>query len=97
MTRASHARLAGFTFFAIGSSLFSWLLLRGQMIPMALASPGVIASALLVAILPLQAAGRVGVGGVTTSIWLPMLVFEVTLAVWLVARGVSPPAQRRAA
>ena len=35
-------------FFAVGSLLFSWLLLRGRMIPVGLAWLGVIASALLV-------------------------------------------------
>ena len=36
----------GEIFFAVGSALFSWLLLRGRMIPVALAWLGVIASAL---------------------------------------------------
>src|SRR5712691_3715900 len=42
------------TFFAVGSTLFCWLLLRGRMIPAALAWLGVLASVLLVVILPLQ-------------------------------------------
>jgi hypothetical protein len=45
------------TFFAVGSTLFSWLLLRGRMIPVALAWLGVLASILLVVGLPLQLAG----------------------------------------
>jgi hypothetical protein len=44
-------------FFAVGSLLFSWLLLRGRMIPVPLAWLGVLASVLLVVILPLQLAG----------------------------------------
>lgn len=44
-------------FFAVGSTLFSWLLLRGRMIPVLLAWLGVAASALLVVGLPLQLAG----------------------------------------
>ena len=44
-------------YFAVGSLLFSWLILRGRLIPAALAQLGVIASALLVVILPLQLAG----------------------------------------
>src|SRR5687768_14335136 len=41
------------TFFAVGSTFFSWLLLRGRMIPIPLAWLGVVASVLLVACLPL--------------------------------------------
>ena len=87
-------------FFAVGSTLFSWLLLRGRMIPVALGWLGVLASALLVAILPLQLAGLVGAstnwfGAVTWLMWLPMLVFEVTLAPWLIVKGVATPSRRQ--
>src|SRR5829696_5966273 len=44
-------------FFAVGSTLFCWLLLRGRLIPAALAWLGVLASVLLVVVLPLQLAG----------------------------------------
>jgi hypothetical protein len=81
------------TFFSVGSALFSWLLLRGRMIPVPLAWLGVLASALLVLCLPLQLVGRLG-GAVGSLLWLPMLVFEVTLAVWLLVKGVAPPATR---
>jgi len=83
------------TFFAVGSTLFSYLLLRGRMIPVALAWLGVVASILLVIGLPLQAAGFLR-GPITSVMWLPMLVFEVPLAVWLIAKGaaISAPAQR---
>lgn len=47
-------------FFAVGSTIFSWLLLRGRLIPVPLAWLGVIASALLAVILPLQVAGLFG-------------------------------------
>jgi len=87
------------TFFAVGSTLFSWLLLRGRMIPVALAWLGVLASVLLVAILPLQLAGLFGGpatwgSSVTWLMWLPMLVFEVVLALWLIIKGVAMPAPR---
>lgn len=81
---------AGATFFAVGSAVFSWLFLRGKMIPAALAWLGVIASALLVALLPLQLAGLPG-GTITQYVWLPMLVFEVALALWLIVKGVAAP------
>jgi hypothetical protein len=83
-------------FFAVGSTLFSWLLLRGRLIPVALAWLGVLASVLLVVILPLQLAGLFGgpiswSASVTWLVWLPMLVFEVTLALWLLIKGVAMP------
>jgi hypothetical protein len=81
-------------YFAVASLLFSWLLLRGQMIPAILAQLGVIASVLLVVILPLQLAGLFGgsmswSASVTWLVWLPMLVYEVTLAAWLIVKGVN--------
>lgn len=87
---------ASATFFAVGSTLFSWLFLRGRMIPVALAWLGVIASILLVVLLPLQLAGLLG-GPITSLMWLPMLVFEVALALWLIVKGVAGPGQRRPA
>jgi hypothetical protein len=83
--------MIGATFFAVGSVLFSYLLLRGRMIPAALAWLGVIASVLLVVGLPGQ------LSGFFTSpafglMWLPMLVFEVTIALWLLIKGVATPA-----
>ena len=83
------------TFFAVGSTLFSYLLLRGRMIPIALAWLGVAASVLLVIGLPLQAAGFLR-GSMSSVMWLPMLVFEVPLGVWLMVKGaaISARAQR---
>lgn len=83
-------------FFALGSTLFSWLFLRGRMIPAALAWLGFVASVLLVVILPLQFVGLFGgvanwFSAVTWLVWLPMLVFEVTLALWLIIKGVAIP------
>lgn len=81
-------------FFAVGSTLFSWLLLRGRMIPVALAWLGVLASVLLVVVLPLQLAGLFGgpmawSASITWIVWLPMLVFEVAFALWLIIKGVA--------
>jgi hypothetical protein len=83
-------------FFAVGSTLFSWLLLRGRLIPAPLGALGVVASAVLAIVLPLQLAGFIGASvnnffsAVTWLVWLPMLVFEVTLAAWLLIKGVAP-------
>ena len=81
-------------FFAVGSLLFSYLLLRGRLIPTALAQLGVVASALLVVILPAELAGLFGgsmswESSITWLVWLPMLIFEVTFAFWLMIKGVK--------
>ena len=92
----------GAIYFAVGSLLFSWLLLRGQMIPIALARLGVVGSGLLVVIIPLQRTVLAGGGPnwasmMTWFMWLPMLVFELTLAVWFIVKGVAAPARSAAA
>jgi hypothetical protein len=92
----------GAIYFAVGSLLFSWLLLKGQMIPAMLARLGVVASGFLVVIIPLQRMVQSGGGPnwaslATWFMWLPMLVFELTLAVWFIVKGVAAPQQRVAA
>jgi Domain of unknown function (DUF4386) len=78
------------TFFAVGSTLFAWLLLRGRMIPVVLGWIGVFASVLLVICLPLQLVGFLH-GPPIQWMWLPMFFFEVPLALWFLIRGVAPP------
>jgi hypothetical protein len=78
------------TFFAVGSTAFAWLLLRGRLIPTLLAWIGVVASVLLAVALPLQLAGFLH-GPITAAVWLPMLAFEVPVAVWFLAKGVARP------
>jgi hypothetical protein len=92
----------GEIYFAVGSSVFCWLLLTGRMIPVALAWFGLTASVFLVMLLPMQIAGYFGgprtwSSPVTWAVWLPMLVFELTLAVWLITKGVAMPARRQPA
>ncbi len=82
------------TFFAVGSTIFSYLLLRGRMIPVALAWLGVLASVVVVVLLPLQAAGFLH-GLITKIMWLPMLAFEAPLGVWLIVKGVRGPAREQ--
>jgi hypothetical protein len=89
----------GEIYFAVGSAIFSWLLLRGRMIPIALGWLGVVSSVLLVGLLPLQIVGLFGgarawSSPVTWAVWLPLLVFELTLAAWLLVRGVARPIAR---
>jgi hypothetical protein len=79
----------GATLFALGSLCFSSLFVRARSIPAWLAWLGLASSALLVVTLPLGAVGLFG-GPLRLMQWLPMLVFEVVLAGWLIVRGVAP-------
>ncbi|HET6980700.1 MAG TPA: DUF4386 domain-containing protein, partial [Myxococcaceae bacterium] len=79
------------TLFALGSTVFSWLLLRGRMIPVPLAWLGVVASVLLVVGLPLRLVDVLS-GSVTQLLWLPMAAFEIPLGFWLLLRGVRSTA-----
>jgi hypothetical protein len=79
------------TFFAVGSTLFSYLFLRARSIPVSLAWLGVLASVLLVVGLPAQLAGLIK-SPVDWFMWMPMLVFEIILALWLLIKSVAAPA-----
>jgi hypothetical protein len=81
----------GAVFFAVGSAVFSWLLLRGRMVPAWLAGLGLASSVLLVVGLPLQLAGILA-GPATGYQWAPAMVFAALLGSWLLVRGVAPPA-----
>jgi hypothetical protein len=86
-------------YFSVASLFFSWLLLRGRLIPTWLAQLGVLASALLVIILPAQLAGLFGgsmswASSMTWLVWLPMLFFEVIFAFWLMIKGVTLPSDQ---
>jgi hypothetical protein len=82
--------LIGAAFFAVGSTLFSWLLLRGRMVPEWLAGLGVIASAAATVVLLLQIPG-VLTGLVTQLVWLPVAIFELVVAIWFIVKGVATP------
>lgn len=84
------------TFFSVGSLLFSYLLLRGRIVPVALAWVGVAASILVVVALPLQLAGVLG-SPITELMWLPMIAFEVPLGFWLIIKGAAMPPPRQPA
>jgi hypothetical protein len=84
------------TLFGVGSLLFAWLFLRGRMIPVALAWVGVLASILIVVVVPLQLVGSIH-GPLAQLVWVPMLFFEVPLGFWLIFKGVAMPVRARAA
>jgi hypothetical protein len=89
----SQSAMIGAPFFAVGSMIFSYLLLRGRIVPVSLAWLGVLASVLLVVGLPLQLVGFLK-GPMTGYIWLPMIAFQIPLGLWLLIKGVSTPATR---
>lgn len=86
----------GSLYFAVSSLVFSWLFLRGKLVPVPLALLGVVSSVMLVVCLPLWRAELLGgpmdwSSRVTWAVWLPMLVYEVVLGLWLIIRGVAEP------
>ncbi len=81
-------------FFVVGSTVFAYLLLRGRIVPAPLAWLGLVASA---AAVPLQLGGLVGLVGarILSLMWLPVGVFELALAAWLLVKGAAVPARQR--
>lgn len=88
--------MIGSPFFALGTMIFSYLMLRSRIVPVLLAGLGVVASALLVAGVPLQLAGFLK-APVTMWIWIPMFAFQFLLGLWLLIKGVARRASRQPA
>ena len=86
--------LIGATFFAVGSTIFCWLLFRGRMVPEWLAALGVIGSGMIAIGLPLQIMDLLP-GLVTQLMWIPVAVFELVVAVWLIVKGVANAGEAR--
>lgn len=87
----------GELFFAVGSTIFCWLLLKGRLIPSALAALGLVSSAMVLALLILQAGGLFGgktnwASPLTWTAWFPLLIFELACGAWLLTRGGARPA-----
>ena len=81
----------GEIYFAIGNTIFCWLLLKGGLIPALLAKLGLVASAALSMLVLVQIGGLLGGpmsfrSPVTWLVWLPVLIFELTFAYWLLSR-----------
>jgi Domain of unknown function (DUF4386) len=84
----------GEIFFAVGNAIFCWLLLKGRMIPAALAMIGLVSSAALSLLVLLQTGGLFGgrmvwSSPVTWFVWLPVLIFELTFAFYLLSKPAS--------
>jgi hypothetical protein len=76
------------TIFAVGSTLFAVLFVRGRGIPAPLAWLGVIGSAIVILIFPMRAFRFVS-GAAVWQASIPLIVFEITLAFWLLFKGVA--------
>jgi hypothetical protein len=81
--------LVAATCFAAGSTLVCSLFRRARSIPVPLAWLGVLASVMLVILLPVQIVTGFR-GPLSMMAWIPMAVFEVWLALWLIFKGVAP-------
>lgn len=84
----------GEIYFAVGNTIFCWLLLKGSLIPAALAWLGYVSSFALAALIILQTGGMFGgrmqwSSPVTWLVWLPVLIFELTFAAWLLSGKVG--------
>src|SRR4029450_6908933 len=81
----------GEIYFAVGNTIFCWLLLKGRMIPVPLARLGVVASAALSMLVLIQTGGLLGgrmsfQSPITWFVWLPVLIFELSFAYWLLRK-----------
>ena len=84
----------GEIYFAVGNAIFCWLLLKGRMIPAVLAMIGLVSSAALSMLVLLQTGGLFGgrmewSSPVTWFVWLPVLVFELGFAFYLLSKPAS--------
>jgi len=82
------------TCFAVGSTIFCYLFLRARSIPVLLAWLGLVSSLLWVIGLPLQVTGFLRGAVITYSLYIPLGVFEVAFAIWLLVTGFSISAQK---
>lgn len=84
---------SGEIYFAVGSTIFCWLLLKGRMIFAWLAWLGLLSSGGLVAQLLMQEAVGTGTdwsSPLTWVIWFPLLIFELTFSGVLLANRLRP-------
>jgi Domain of unknown function (DUF4386) len=84
--------LIGLVFCGLGSALFSYLFLRSRYIARWLAGLGVFSS-LLVALVTLAIMVFPNLAAIVVPVYFaPSFVFEVTLGIWLLVKGIEPQA-----
>ena len=76
--------------FVAGGFLFAYLLLRGRLIPHWMAWTGVITIGAQLICVPLHIATIIP-GSIVNWLWFPILLYEVPLGIWLIARGTKTP------
>ena len=72
--------------FVAGGFLFACLFLRGRLIPRWMAWTGVVTIGVQLVLIPLHIAMMVP-GWIVNWLWLPILVYEVPLGIWLIVKG----------
>ena len=77
-------------FFVVGGFLFAYLFLRGRLIPRWLAWIGVVTIGVQLIGIPLHIATMVP-GSIVNWLWFPILLYEVPLGIWLIAKGAGCP------
>lgn len=83
----------GASLFALGSTIYCYIFLRARTIPAVLAWLGFLGSLLITILLPLELAGFTRG---TQWEWIPIALFEVAFAFWLLFKGVAAaPATRQ--
>jgi hypothetical protein len=76
--------------FVVGGFLFAYLFLRGRLIPRWLAWIGVVTIGVQLIFVPLHIASMVP-GVIVNRLWMPILLYEVPLGIWLIAKGTESP------
>ena len=76
--------------FVVGGFLFSLLFLRGRLIPRWLAWIGVLTIGAQLICVPLHVATLLP-GSIINGMWLPILLYEVPLGIWLIGKGAESP------
>ncbi len=83
--------LIGLVFFGLGSTVFSYLWFKSRYIPRVLAAWGIFSS-LVVAIVTLAIMVFPSVAAVVVPVYFaPSFIFEVTLGLWLLVKGIQAP------
>jgi len=81
--------LIGLVFFGLGSTVFAYLWFKSRYIPRALAAWGIFSS-LVVAIVTLAIMVFPSLAAVVIPIYfVPIFIFEVTLGIWLLVKGIG--------